>query len=219
MTRDAVQSPEPRTSLEDYARRRGRGSGGSAAATGPPLRGKTVVHVNSTREGGGVAEILHKMVPLMQELGLDARWEVISGPPEFYQATKGFHNALQGNGWTSPGACSRSTKIPTGKRRSGFGRCCKRRTWCSSDDPQPAALHRFTPNRKGKWIWRCHIDLGRPYRPVWRFLVPFVEGYDASVFSLAAFARSLPHPQYLIPPASTPCRTRTWTSPPTRLRR
>ena len=61
------------------------------------LRGRRVVHVNSTREGGGVAEILNKMVPLMEALGIETHWEIITGEEEFYQCTKSFHNALQGN--------------------------------------------------------------------------------------------------------------------------
>jgi trehalose synthase len=71
-------------------------------------------------------------------------------------------------------------------------------------DPQPAALLQFDTHRKGKWIWRCHIDVSRPYPPVWRYLRECVRGYDASVFSLAAFAQPMPHPQYLIPPSIDP---------------
>jgi len=71
-------------------------------------------------------------------------------------------------------------------------------------DPQPLPLLRYCPNRKGKWIWRCHIDLSHPYRPVWRYLRKFVEDYDASIFSLADFAQQLPHNLYLIPPSIDP---------------
>ena len=71
-------------------------------------------------------------------------------------------------------------------------------------DPQPAPFLRFCPNRKGKWIWRCHIDLSHPYRPVWKYLRQFVTGYDASIWSLAEFVQPLPHPQYLIPPSIDP---------------
>ena len=60
------------------------------------LAGKRIVHVNSTRIGGGVAEILGWMVPLLGELGIDARWEVITAPPDFYRITKAFHNGMQG---------------------------------------------------------------------------------------------------------------------------
>ena len=61
------------------------------------LKGATVVHVNSTREGGGVAEILSWLIPLMNDLGLETRWEVIEGHGEFFKVTKAFHNGLQGN--------------------------------------------------------------------------------------------------------------------------
>jgi trehalose synthase len=71
-------------------------------------------------------------------------------------------------------------------------------------DPQPAPLLSLVPKRKGKWVWRCHIDVSRPYRPIWKYLGPLVEGYDASIFSLASFAQSLPHLQYLIPPSIDP---------------
>jgi trehalose synthase len=71
-------------------------------------------------------------------------------------------------------------------------------------DPQPAPLLKYVPQRRGKWVWRCHIDASRPYKPVWRELRQFVAGYDASIFSLASFAQPLPHPQYLIPPSIDP---------------
>src|SRR5258706_217416 len=61
------------------------------------LCGKRVQHVNATREGGGVAEILNRMVPLMRELGLDASWDVLRGEEEFFRVTKAFHNAIQGD--------------------------------------------------------------------------------------------------------------------------
>lgn len=204
MTEADLNQPKQKVSLEAYARVVGEGVIAQLQQLVRPLRGKTLVHVNSTREGGGVAEILHKMVPLMRELGLDVHWEIISGPPEFYQATKGIHNALQGN------AVNLSPRLLTIYEETNQEAAVRLRPLLQEadivfiHDPQPAALHRYTPNRKGKWIWRCHIDLGRPYRPVWRFLRPLVEGYDASVFSLAAFARPLPHPQYVIPPSIDP---------------
>ena len=71
-------------------------------------------------------------------------------------------------------------------------------------DPQPLPLLRSCPNRKGKWIWRCHIDLSHPYRPVWQYLRNYVMEYDASIFSLADFAQPLPHIQYLMPPSIDP---------------
>ncbi len=169
-----------------------------------PLRGMKVVHVNSTREGGGVAEILHKLVPLQQDLGIDSSWEVITGNPDFYHCTKNFHNGLQGNRVELPDS------LLDNYLKTNEENCERLRgTLAEADlvfihDPQPAAFLKYCPERKGKWIWRCHIDASAPYRPVWRFLRDLVMDYDASIFSLAAFAKRLPHPIYLIPPSIDP---------------
>lgn len=168
------------------------------------LQGSKVVHVNSTREGGGVAEILQWLVPLLRELGLDSSWEVITGDESFYQCTKSFHNALQGN----------EVSIPESLLR-GYEECNRRNAEVLRDqleaadfviihDPQPAPLLNLCPKRKGKWAWRCHVDVSRPYRPVWKYLREHVQGYDASIWSLAEFAQPLPHPIYLIPPSIDP---------------
>ena len=169
-----------------------------------PLKGIKVVHVNSTRAGGGVAEILHKLVPLKKELGIDVSWEVIEGGASFFAATKSFHNALQGNKLEIPDSLLKeyeNTNIENSERL--------RSTLNDADivfihDPQPAPLLNLCPNRKGKWIWRCHIDVSRPNRIVWKYLRNHIKDYNASVFSLAAFAQSLPHPEYLIPPSIDP---------------
>ncbi len=169
-----------------------------------PLKGIRVVHVNSTRAGGGVAEILHKLVPLKKELGINVSWEVIEGDPAFFTATKSFHNALQGSRLEIPDSLLSAyerTNIANAERL--------RPKLADADivfihDPQPAPLLNLHPNRKGKWIWRCHIDVSRPNRPVWKYLRNYIKDYDASIFSLAAFAQSLPHPEYLIPPSIDP---------------
>ena len=169
-----------------------------------PLAGRRVLHVNSTRAGGGVAEILHRLIPLQRELGLDARWELIEGDAEFYRVTKSFHNALQGDRVEIP---RRLLDHYLEVNRANAERL--RAELAEADfvfihDPQPAAFLRFTPSRRGRWVWRCHIDASRPHRPVWKFLRDEVRGYEASVFSLAAFAQPLPHPQYLIAPSIDP---------------
>ena len=60
------------------------------------LAGREILNINSTYVGGGVAEILNRMIPVLQELGVDARWSVIKGSPGFFEVTKKFHNALHG---------------------------------------------------------------------------------------------------------------------------
>ena len=179
-----------------------------------PLRGLSVVHVNSTRRGGGVAEILDKLVPLMCELGLDARWEVIEGSDGFYQCTKHFHNALQGHPSPVAEDLLREYERVNQENASRLRSDLESADVVIIHDPQPAALLSHMPARRGKWIWRCHIDVSHPYRPVWRYLRPFVAGYDASVFSLADFAQVLPHPAYLIPPSIDPLSEKNRELPP-----
>lgn len=171
---------------------------------GSRLAGIRLVHVNSTREGGGVAEILGWMVPLMRELGIEASWEVITGPPRFYEVTKSIHNGLQGLPvylGTREWSLLRDVNAAWAEEHKGV--------FLDADvvtvhDPQPAPLIEFCRNDKSKWIWRAHIDISHPHRPVWKSLRAVVQGYDASIFSLNAFAQPLPHPQFLVPPSIDP---------------
>jgi trehalose synthase len=169
-----------------------------------PLRGKRVVHVNATRSGGGVAEILHKLVPLMEELGIETQWEVVAGEGIFYQCTKGMHNALQGNRVPLSEPMLRAYQETNAHNAERMRDSLEQADFVFIHDPQPAPLLPLCPNRQGKWVWRCHIDVSHPFRPVWKYLREIVEPYDASIFSLAAFAQELPHPQYLIPPSIDP---------------
>lgn len=171
---------------------------------GERLTGTRIMHVNSTRQGGGVAEILDWLLPLMQELGLDAAWEVIEGNPRFYEITKSFHNGLQGqpvhlNGkdWDH---YLETNRVNAERLRPQL----EAADFVIIHDPQPAALLGLCPNRHGKWIWRAHIDISRPHRPVWRGLRPHVTGYDASIFSMPDFAQPLPHPQVIVAPSIDP---------------
>lgn len=171
---------------------------------GRKLAGLRVVHVNSTREGGGVAEILEWMTPLMRDLGLDARWEVIHGDARFFEITKAIHNGLQGK---PVNLSARDWRIHKDVNEQNMERL--RAVLVDADivvihDPQPAALLGLCPDRRGKWIWRAHIDISRPFRPVWKFLRGLVGRYDASVFHMAEFAQPLPHPRFLIPPSIDP---------------
>ena len=169
-----------------------------------PLAGAKVVHVNSTRTGGGVAEILTKLIPLTRELGIDTDWEVITGESEFFECTKGMHNTLQGNRIPLAERLLTVYEETNARNAEVLRPILKDADFVFIHDPQPAPLLRYCPERKGKWVWRCHIDASHPYRPVWKYLHQFVAPYDASIFSLAAFAQELPHPQYLIPPSIDP---------------
>ena len=163
------------------------------------LRGKRILNVNSTAVGGGVAEILNRMVPLLRELGLDVRWDVIKGGEEFFEVTKKFHNALHGG------------RVDIGEKDFEIFMETSRKNLEEMDtsgdivfihDPQPIVLVQKRTNNK--WIWRCHIDLSDPKQKVWRFLKEFVVQYDAAVFSAPAFSRKLPIRQFLIAPSIDP---------------
>jgi trehalose synthase len=168
------------------------------------LKGARVVHVNSTREGGGVAEILQKLIPLKKALGIDARWEVIEGTPAFYACTKSFHNALQGMDIRLSDKLLEAYEETNARCAERLKPILEQADFVFIHDPQPAALLKHFPERRGQWIWRCHIDVRQPFRPVWKYLRPFLSAYDASIFSLPEFAQPLPHPQYIIAPSIDP---------------
>jgi trehalose synthase len=169
-----------------------------------PLRGMKILHINSTKEGGGVAEILHRLIPLKIELGIDVEWEVISGEADFYKCTKKMHNSLQGS---RDDISTALLTVYENTNNQNFERLKEKLEQADVvfiHDPQPAALLHFCKKRKGKWLWRCHIDVSHPYRPVWKYLREFIKDYDASIWSLSAFVQPLSHPQYLIPPSIDP---------------
>jgi trehalose synthase len=169
-----------------------------------PLEGLQLLHINSTKLGGGVAEILHKMVPLMQELGIKTHWEIIQGDADFYQCTKGFHNALQGNQLHIPENLLRIFENTNAVNAEKLKEKLQQADVVIIHDPQPLPLIENISERRGKWVWRCHIDMSRPFRPVWKYLRRYVSEYDASIFSLSSFAQPMPHPVYLIAPSIDP---------------
>ncbi|MGC9325752.1 MAG: glycosyltransferase [Desulfomonilia bacterium] len=172
------------------------------------LRGIKVVHVNSTKSGGGVAEILNRLIPLKKELGLDARWEVIAGSPLFFQCTKFMHNALQGNRVEFTEDLVREYEKINDQNADTLREHLEDADIVFIHDPQPADLISRFPGRRGKWVWRCHIDVSHPYRTVWKYLKDIVQHYDASIWSLSEFAQPLPHLQYLIAPSIDPLSTK-----------
>ncbi|MBI4344090.1 MAG: glycosyltransferase [Euryarchaeota archaeon] len=165
------------------------------------LSGTVVQNINSTAVGGGVAEILHRMVPLLKELGIDARWNVMKGGERFFEVTKKFHNALHGAA-VDLSEKDFSTFLETTQQNL-------QEISLSDDiifvhDPQPVAMIKGRKRSKARWIWRCHIDLSAPDGRVWSFIRSFVAQYDASVFTAPSFARVLPIRRYLIAPSIDP---------------
>jgi len=169
-----------------------------------PLRKMRVAHINSTAFGGGVAEILYTLVPLMRDVGLSTEWWVIDGTSEFFNVTKTFHNGLQGA----------DIKL-TPQMKEIYERYNRHNaaSFNPNDydivvvhDPQPAAIPTFAGRGKARWVWRCHIDTSTPNPAFWNYLRPFIEQYDAAIFTLEEFAAGdlhLPHIA-IIPPSIDP---------------
>jgi len=165
------------------------------------FEGKTVLNVNSTAVGGGVAEILSRMLPLLKDLGVDVRWDVIKGNERFFAVTKNMHNALHG------------MDVPVTDDDLDFFADVNRQNAAEMDlasdilfihDPQPIALVERKGDLGGKWVWRCHIDFTDPRPEVWDFLRGYIERYDGAVFSAPAFSRPLSVKQVLISPSIDP---------------
>lgn len=166
-----------------------------------PLRGKSALHINSTAVGGGVAEILSRMVPLFNELGISTRWEVIKGGEAFYAVTKKFHNALHGD----PQEISpKDYQIYEDTLDQNLADLNLDSDFVFIHDLQPAALVKKRKELKNHWVWRCHIDLSQPDANAWGFLKPYVEQYDACIFSAPSFSQRLPIPEALISPSIDP---------------
>jgi trehalose synthase len=193
--------PPPPPHLDDYEPIIGAAQVQALRYLAADLKGKTVKMVNSTAVGGGVAEMLNRLVPLLSELEVPTHWEVITGGNDFFEVTKAFHNALHG---TEYDLTKNAQEIFLMYNEQNLQRMQFGEEVVVIHDPQPAALIRAKENTKAKWVWRCHIDLSNPNPDVWEFLRPFIEQYDAAIFSSQSFARQLPIPQYLFYPCIDP---------------
>ncbi|MBN1691228.1 MAG: glycosyltransferase [Dehalococcoidia bacterium] len=190
-----------KTRLEEYQPIVGSNIIDELKLLGSHLAGRKVQNINSTFSGGGVAEILARIVPLLQQLGIDATWDVIQGDDAFFNVTKKFHNALHGRD-ESITTDDLDIFMETSRRNNES-------TALDADifyihDPQPIMLIERKKSLGGKWIWRCHVDVSHPDKVVWKFLRKYVVGYDATVFSSPEFSQQLPSRQYMISPSIDP---------------
>jgi trehalose synthase len=184
--------------LQDYAPIVGEATIYDLFLLSKRLEQKSVQNINSTSVGGGVAEILSRMIPLLKQLGIDARWDVIKGNEKFYAITKKFHNGLHG--------------VPVEVTQEEFDWFLEVNRANAEEfnfadivfvhDPQPIAL--IEPSIGKNWIWRCHIDSSQPDKAIWSFLERYMRKYDATVFSAPAFAAPMPVRQVLIAPSIDP---------------
>jgi trehalose synthase len=190
-------------SLSWYEASAGREAVAELRRLAAPLRGLRVLHVNATPYGGGVAEILRSEIPLLRDLGLVADWKLITGDEAFFRVTKAIHNGLQGARRELTGA-ERETYLAQSVRNARLLE--EQYDIIVVHDPQPLGLLHFHGNGSAQWAWRCHIDTSEPNPVVWEFLRPFVQGYDAAIFTVADFVPpDLPVPRVdVIPPAIDP---------------
>ncbi|MFQ5867845.1 MAG: glycosyltransferase [bacterium] len=165
------------------------------------LKGRVIQNINSTSVGGGVAEILGRIVPLLQDLGVDARWDVLKGGEKYFQVTKKFHNALHGR---RVEITRDDYEIFLETTEANIEQIDFYGDIIFIHDPQPVALVEKRKYLKNRWVWRCHIDFSSPDPEMWKFLKSFVDQYDASVFSAPSFAQKLPIRQFLISPSIDP---------------
>jgi trehalose synthase len=164
------------------------------------LQGLCVAHVNSTYYGGGVAEMLAPLTLLMNALGIRTEWRVIQGSPDFFSITKKMHNALQGG---EINLSDLKQEIYEGVVYENSIRNQLDHDRVVVHDPQPLPLVNHY-QKKGPWIWRCHIDLTNPNAELWDYLSPFVEKYDAVILTLEEYRRPVQTPQVFFFPAIDP---------------
>ncbi|MGD9696739.1 MAG: glycosyltransferase [Thermoleophilia bacterium] len=192
-----------RKSLSDYHSIVSRDLMSEIRALAEPLQGTRVLHVSATSFGGGVAEILYSLVPLMNDAGLRADWKVMSARDDFFNVTKTIHNALQGD---PRGITDEERAIYERYNLINVGGLTDDYDIIVVHDPQPAAFCANAPDIDAKWIWRCHIDLSDPNPQVMDVLLPLLEPYDLSVFHMAQYippGGRLPDP-VVMPPAIDP---------------
>ena len=175
--------------VADYAEAAGAEAVERLVETARPLRGLRLLHVNSTAFGGGVAELLHTHVPLMNDLGIDTSWVVIEGTDAFFAVTKAVHNALQG---AETRLDDEAIATYWERIRANAAELPRGFDAVLVHDPQPAALLQVLEEedaREGSWLWRCHIDLSAPYHPVWELFEPIVNRFDGAIFTAREYVQ------------------------------
>ena len=186
--------------IENYRRIAGRKVLNNLYQKADKVKGKHILCISSTYQGGGVAEILNSSVILLNELGIDVGWRILHGSPDFFTVTKKFHNALQGEK-INLSNIKMKVYTETNRRFSVFTHI--HHDLVMVHDPQPLPLISFY-NKKQPWIFECHVDLTAPNQWVWNYLKEFIENYDHFVVSLEKYKKDLSIPQSVIYPAIDP---------------
>ena len=197
--------------LDDYLQHVGEETIDRIRQVAAPLKGAKVLHVNATSYGGGVAEILASFIPLLQDLGIDADWQVIEASPDFFNVSKNMHNAMQGMHipWNSTMA-----DIWRQTNQDNAAAITEKYDYIIIHDPQPAGLLSYVRERDpdvlgAKWVWRCHLDTTEALPQVWDFLKTYLQPYEATIFTMEEYVKEPLGPSLeIIAPAIDPTSTK-----------
>ena len=173
-------------SINDYVDIIGKEEIESIKKLALPLQGKKVVHINATSFGGGVAEILSALVPLMKDVGIDAEWQVIKGSDDFFNVSKSIHNGLQG---MDVPFTKEMKEIFLENNQLNEKLFEGEYDFVIIHDPQPVAILNYRKEKKGKWVWRFHIDPTNAQEKIWQFIKPFIEKHDTAIFTLKEYVK------------------------------
>ncbi len=164
------------------------------------ISGKNILHINTTFQGGGIAEILNNLIPLMNYVGINAGWRILHASPDFFLITKKFYNALQGE----------SINLTSQKKKIYMETCKKFSIYTHIDhdaviihDIQPLPLIKFY-KKKQPWIWRCHTDISKPNKEVFSYLHQFIKNYDEMIVLCEKFRKKNSTPQRVMWPSIDP---------------
>jgi trehalose synthase len=176
------------------------------------LEGRVVWNVNSTSRGGGVVELLQPLLAYARGAGVDARWLVIEGPPEFFTVTKRIHNRLhgaEGDGLPLDEGARSTYEEVLARNAVGFVPRVRQGDVVILHDPQTAGLVEAVRATGATVVWRCHVGLDIPNpraHEAWDFLLRYLVNADAYVFSRESFAWEGLEPERIvvIPPSIDP---------------
>lgn len=166
------------------------------------LLGASIQHVNSTAYGGGVAELLSSLVPLMESAGLDCKWSVMHADEDFFNVTKKFHNALHGQELV----LDRSL-LDTYRRGAerNLDLIDSRADFVVIHDLQPLGLVERRKTSRARWIWYCHVDVALAHEELWSYLREYINQFDVAVFHLPEYMHpDLSVRQHTMPPGIDP---------------
>jgi len=188
--------------LEQYEPLIGRATVERISAKVERVRTMRVAHISSTFYGGGVTELLTPLTLMLNATGIETDWHLIQGTPGFFGCTKKLHNTLQGENvaFSDAEKAIYEEVVFENATRLHPDDCDA----IIVHDPQPLPLIGHFVDREMPWLWQCHVDLSSPYAPVWTYLRPFIEQYNAAIFSLPEYGQQLDIDQRFVTPAIDP---------------